>query len=139
MTIEIHHITDANKTLLSNVAEDVFDYAIKQKHLADYVSHSNHRLIVATSERIVVGQIRGTLHFQPDEPAQLYIDNLGVTPEFKRQGVASDLINALKGWGKAQGCTSFWVATELDNDEGNQFYKATGLKGEKMFFYEGDL
>lgn len=139
MDWSITNITSENSDLLSNVADEVFDYDISARHLALYLAQAGHKLFVAEEAGVVVGQIRGMIHFQPDEPAHLYIDNLGVAPTHKRQGIARALFTALTSWAKAKGCKSFWVATECDNDEGNGFYRGIKLKGEKMYFYEGDI
>ena len=139
MTSNIVEITPNNKTLLANIADDVFDYNIAAPQLDAYLAQSNHKLIVAIVGDQVVGQIRGMIHFQPDEPPHLYVDNLGVAPEQKRKGIAKALFEALTVWAKAEGCVSFWVATETDNHEGNSFYRAIGLKGQTMYLYEQDI
>jgi len=139
MAWSITHISTKNSALLTKVAIDVFDNEISPKHLKQYLAQSGHKLIVAEKNGLVVGQIRGMIHFQPDEPAHLYIDNLGVAPTHRRQGIARALFTALTSWAKAKGCRSFWVATECDNDEGIGFYRGIKLKGEKMYFYEGDI
>lgn len=137
MTFEIVPISKDNKQLLSNVADDVFDHAIASQHLDAYLKQPSHKLIVGVIEGQVVGQVRGMIHYQPDEPPHLYVDNLGVAPEHQRQGIAKALFEALFKWANAHDCETYWVATEFDNDEGNQFYKALGLEPETMYFYEG--
>lgn len=139
MDWSITKVTSENSDLLNNVADEVFDYDISARHVTLYLAQSGHKLFVAEEAGIVVGQIRGMIHFQPDEPAHLYIDNLGVAPTHKRQGIACALFTALTSWAKSKGCKSFWVATECDNDEGNGFYRGIRLEGEKMYFYEGDI
>ncbi|GLQ17135.1 GNAT family N-acetyltransferase [Maritalea porphyrae] len=137
MAWSIVEVTSENSDLLNNVAEDVFDYEISSEHLGRYLDQAGHKLFVAIAAGVVVGQIRGMIHYQPDEPPHLYIDNLGVAPTHKRQGIARALFVALTSWAKSKGCSSFWVATECDNDEGNGFYRGIKLSGEKMYFYEG--
>ncbi|MGJ8528596.1 GNAT family N-acetyltransferase [Maritalea sp.] len=136
MAWSIISISAENSGLLNNVASDVFDYPISAAYLKTYLAQPTHQLIVAVDEGQVIGHIRAVIHYQPDEAHHLYIDNLGVEPEFQRQGVASALFDGILAWGKSQGCKSYWVATECDNDEGNNFYRAIGLKSEQMYFYE---
>jgi aminoglycoside 6'-N-acetyltransferase I len=138
MQFEIVNITPQNLSLLDKVAVDVFDDDINPEFLASYLKQPHHQLFVAVANGEVVGQVRGTIHFQPDEPQHLYVDNLGVTPNAKRQGIASALFKALVDWGKTKGCKTYWVATECDNDEGNGFYQKLGLNPQKMYFYESD-
>lgn len=138
MQFEIINLTEQTKSLLSNVAADVFDHKIKPGFLSTYLAQPHHRLFVAVSNKQVVGQVRGMVHFQPDEQQHLYVDNLGVAPFAKRNGIATALFAALLEWGEKQGCKAYWVATECDNDEGNGFYQKLGLKPQKMYFYESD-
>jgi aminoglycoside 6'-N-acetyltransferase I len=63
-------------------------------------------------------------HAEPDRAPDLYIDNLGTTPAHQRRGIAAGLMDALIAWGKTQGCTYAWVATEIDNDGAKGFYAA---------------
>jgi ribosomal protein S18 acetylase RimI-like enzyme len=124
MPASIHHITATNTALLDKVDPDVFDHDIDQRYLAAYVADPRHALFVAVEKGAVVGHIRGNVHLQPDRAPDLYIDNLGTTPSQQRRGIAARLMDALIAWGKAQGCTYAWVATETDNEGAKGFYAA---------------
>lgn len=120
----IHHITAANVALLDNVEPDIFDHAVDRAHLAAYVADPRHAMFVAVQDGQVVGQIRGSVHLQPDRAPDLYIDNLGTAPALQRRGIASAMMKAMLAWGEAQGCTYAWVATETDNDQAKALYAA---------------
>lgn len=120
----IHHITPANTALLANVDPDIFDHAIDPAHLAVYVADPRHAMFVAMEDDLVVGQIRGSVHLQPDRASDLYIDNLGTAPALQRRGIAAAMMKAMLAWGEAQGCTYAWVATETDNEQAKGFYAA---------------
>ncbi len=124
MTYAIHLITRANTGLLARIADDVFDEAIQHDLLAAYVSDPRHAMMIAEEDGLVIGQIRGNIHMQPDRAPDLYIDNLGTAPSHQRRGIATDLMKAMLAWGEAQGCTYAWVATETDNAQANGFYAA---------------
>lgn len=124
MTITVHHITTANMDLLAHVAPDVFDHEIQPALLAAYAADKRHALFVAMEKNTVIGHIRGNVHLQPDRAPDLYIDNLGTDSAHHRRGIATSLMKALLAWGKAQGCTYAWVATETDNDGAKYFYTA---------------
>lgn len=113
--ITVTEITHRNTHLLANPALDVFDYAIDAAHLTRFLAQSNHFIAVGQSDGVVVAQVRAIAQYHPDAPPVLYIENLGVTPAFQRQGLASRLIDAALAWGRGQGCAEAWVATELDN------------------------
>lgn len=137
MGIDIHIINHANMNLLDAVAPDVFDAPIHPQYLDAFCAQDGHFMAVAELDHLVVGQIRAILHFSPDEPPVLYIDNLGVAPTQKRKGIATSLFDATLKWGQAHGAQSYWVATELDNDEANSFYRSQTLQGSQMIYYEG--
>lgn len=124
MPLAIHHITPANTALLANVDPDIFDHEIDPAHLAAYVADPRHALFVAVQDGAVVGQIRGSVHLQPDRASDLYIDNLGTAPALQRRGIAAAMMKAMLAWGEAQGCTYAWVATETDNEQAKGFYAA---------------
>lgn len=136
----LHRITAQTTALLARVAEDVFDDTIDPAHVAAYVAAGDHALYVAVRDGVVIGQARAVLHRQPDSGADIYIDNLGVAPDAKRQGVATALVDALVAWGKAATpCRSVWVATEPDNAEANGFYAAHGFTLASMAYYSKDF
>lgn len=140
MTFAIHHVTPATTALLAHVDPDVFDHEIDPARLAAFAAAPLHALFVAVEGGLVVGQIRGSVHLQPDRASDLYIDNLGTAPAQQRRGIASALMARMLDWGKEQGCTYAWVATETDNDGAKGFYAAQGFAhGEvAMFSLEAD-
>ena len=139
MSVEIHRVTPAKAGLLDRIAEDVFDREIDPALLAGYLASHGHLMVVATADGVVIGQARGMVHNQPDEPTHLYVDNLGVTPARQREGVAMRMMQALFAWAREHGCVAFWVATETDNGPARSLYNALGGEGEEMVFYEADL
>jgi aminoglycoside 6'-N-acetyltransferase I len=118
----------------------VFDHEIAPHWLEPYLRAMDHALFVAVADGMVIGQARGVLHRQPDSACDLYIDNLGVAPSHKRQGVATALVEALIDWARASApCRSVWLATEHDNDEGRGFYDAAGFKSQSVLYYAKDF
>jgi aminoglycoside 6'-N-acetyltransferase I len=139
MAAAIHQITAANTALLGHVDPDVFDQAIDAARLAAYVADAQHAMFVALESGLVVGQIRGSVHLQPDRAPDLYIDNLGTAPSHQRRGVASALMKAMLDWGKAQGCTHAWVATETDNEQAKGFYAAQRYTHDTIALFAREL
>ena len=138
MQIETVRVTLENAACLNHVAVDIFDGEISSALLKAYLSTSNHALFVAIAEGMVVGQVRGIVHLQPDLPTDLYIDNLAVAPELKRRGVGARLVKALVEWGRENGCETTWVATETHNEEARGFYEAFGFRGDTIAYYFTD-
>jgi len=137
--VVIHRMSPENISLLSRLAPDVFDESISDSALAKFVRVSDHALYVAVAEERVVGQVRGVIHYQPDLPNELYVDNLGVAPAHQRSGIATNLLRRLCTWGRKSGCKSMWVATEIDNEDGIGFYKSLGLEAATIAYFQADI
>ena len=140
MDVQILRVGPEQSGLLDRVAEDVFDERIDLGRLAAYLADSSHMMVVALANGEVVGQARGVVHRHPDEPTELYIDNLGVTPTRKREGIATRLLDDLVDWGRSLGCEQAWVGTEPDNEPARALYQGRGSDAETfvMYFYEFD-
>jgi aminoglycoside 6'-N-acetyltransferase I len=115
MDIEIIHVTSANASVLAHTDAEVFDAAINPAQLAAFLDSNLHLLVIARTPALVVGQLRAMIHLQPDGPSQLYIDNLGVAPDYRRKGIARALVREAFLWGQSHDCADAWVATETDN------------------------
>jgi len=138
MDTRIIRVGPAEAALLDRVAEDVFDEAIDRSRLAAYVAEPGHLMVVAVSADQVIGQARGMIHRHPDQPTELYIDNLGVTPARRREGVAMRMLDELVDWGRSLGCEEAWVGTEVDNEPARALYEGRGSAAETfvMYLYE---
>ena len=138
MEVQIIRAAPAQAGLLDRVAEDVFDERIDLGRLAAYLADPSHLMVLAISNGEVIGQARGVVHRHPDEPTELYIDNLGVTPTRKREGVATRLLDDLVAWGRSLGCEQAWVGAEVDNEAARALYQGRGSDAETfvMYFYE---
>ncbi|MEM1288997.1 MAG: GNAT family N-acetyltransferase [Pseudomonadota bacterium] len=120
-------------------AGQVFDDDPSSQHLEKLALMPGHALFVARNRGLVVGQLLAMTQFQADRPPQLYIDNLGVAPDFKRKGIARSLFDAAMAWGKDNGCDGVWLATDVGNAEARGFYNAFGFTREPADVYMGKL
>lgn len=127
MSVTIIRVTADTAGMLRRVAEDVFDDEIDAARLSAFCAAEDALLLVAVANGQVVGQARAFVHRQPDSADQLYIDNLGVTPSHRRQGIATRLMRALAGEGAKRGCEDVWLATERGNAEARSFYRSLDL------------
>lgn len=126
MDVEIIHVRAGDAALLERVAEDVFDAPIDPARLPAYLASEGHILLVAIVDGEVVGQAAAVIHRHPDQPTELYIDNLGVTPKLQRRGIARRLLHRLLELGRAAGCEEAWVGTEHDNVPARRLYETLG-------------
>jgi aminoglycoside 6'-N-acetyltransferase I len=138
MTTDIVRLTPANTALLRHVAEDVFDDEIVPERVAAFLAESGHLMLLAVDDGLVVGQIAAIVHRHPDQPTELYLDNLGVTPSHRRQGIARRLMDQMLDLGRDLGCEEAWVGTEVDNEPARGLYARFGDAG-TFALYEFDL
>lgn len=137
--VSIRRLTPELASSFPSVADEVFDAEPTREHLEKLALMPGHALFVGIGGEAVVGQLLAMIQFQADRPPQLYIDNLGVAPPFKRQGVARGLFDAAMAWGRDSGCESVWLATDVGNSEARGFYASLGFTREPADVYSGSL
>lgn len=137
---EIHRIAPGDTWWIDRIAEDVFDETVDPTRLSAYLKERSHLMVLSVSGGVVVGQARGMVHRHPDLPTELYIDNLGVTADRRREGIATRLLDELVAWGRELGCEEAWVGTEVDNEAARALYEQRGSEAETfvLYFYEFD-
>ena len=124
MTVEIRRLFPGDDALVMRVAEDVFDEPVRADRLAAYLATPSHFMIVAMVENVVVGQCAAVIHRHPDKVSELYIDEVGVSPAFQRQGIARKMLDAMFTLGREHGCGEAWVGTEPDNSAARALYES---------------
>jgi len=67
---------------------------------------------------------KGVAH--PDKPWPLFVNEVGVAPSHRRQGLGRALLRCLLERGREVGCREAWVATEVENAPARALYLATG-------------
>ena len=124
----------SDAAVLDNVAPDVFDHAIDPRWRAEFFADPRHHLAVALAGDEVVGMASGVHYVHPDKPPELWINEVGVAPRHRRQGIGKRLIAALLAHGRALGCTEAWLGTEVDNLAARRLYAAAGGHEEPMIY-----
>lgn len=135
----IERILPGTVERLDHVAEDVFDGPVLPDRVAALLATHTHILLVASEGPLVVGQCLGMITHGVDTAPGLYIDNLGVSPRFRRQGIGRALIGAMWHEGRAAGCGWTWLAADPDSDSALPFYRALGLTFRTTQFAEMDF
>ncbi|CAN5240110.1 GNAT family N-acetyltransferase [soil metagenome] len=130
---EIVRLTPDNTGLLDRVATDVFDDPVDPVRLTSYVAAPGHFMLLAVADAIVVGQCAAVIHRHPDKVTELYIDEVGVAPEFRRQGIAGRMLEAMLAIGRAEGAGEAWVGTEPDNVAARGLYDSFAPKEAEPF------
>ena len=121
-TVAFCALTVGNVALLDST--DVFDNDIKPEQLAAFLADPGHHMELAVMGGQAIGMASATVLFHPDKSPTLFINEVGVSEDHRRRGVASELVKRLIRWGEEQGCTSTWLATEDDNHPARALYHA---------------
>lgn len=138
-SIAYRHVAAGDEALFGRVADGVFDEPIDPARLAAYLAAPGHVMVVALDGDTIVGQAAAVLHFHPDKVTELYLDEVGVSPDWQRRGIARRMVQELFRIGRERGCGEAWVGTEPDNTAARELYK--GFDGDESTFvlYEFEL
>lgn len=133
MTVEIRLLGPDDRAVLDRVAPDVFDHPVAPRWAAEFLGDPRHHLAVALDEGVVVGFASGVHYIHPDKPPELWINEVGVAPTHRRQGIAARLLAALLDHGARLGCVQAWVLTSPANTAARQLYaRAGGREAEEL-------
>ena len=132
VTIRVLDSSDA--AVLNDVAPDVFDHAVDPRWCVAFFADPRHHLAVALIGAQVVGMASAVHYVHPDKPPELWINEVGVSSLYRRQGIGKRLMAALLAHGRTLGCTEAWLGTESDNVAARRLYVAAGGIEEPMVY-----
>lgn len=121
--------------LLQGVEDDIFDHEVDIDSARRFLSDPRNILIVALVGDRVVAQLTAVVHQHIDAVPDLFLDNLGVTAEWQRRGIARRMIALAFEAGAEQGAKTAWVGTEETNEAANALYTATGATGGRFMMF----
>ena len=85
-------------------------------HAAAFLAAPGHHLLLAYAGDRAVGFLTGIELIHLERAPELLVYDLGVEESYRRRGIASALLAALRALAAERGCsTGTWVATEDDN------------------------
>jgi aminoglycoside 6'-N-acetyltransferase I len=136
MDAEIVKVGPGDIARFAHVAAEVFDHEVDPAVLAAYLAEPGHHLFIALCDGQVVGQLSAVVHRHPDRrPTELYVDEVGVSPAWRRRHIASRLIEAAFALGRELGCAEAWLATEPDNLPARALYAPRAQAVEDVVMY----
>ena len=104
----------------------LFDHSIKSDATTRFLASDTHHIFVAYVDNEAVGFTTGVEMTHPDKGTEMLLYELEVADAFRRRGIGSALVFALKEFAQQQGCYGMWVLTEDDNVAGLKTYEKTG-------------
>lgn len=124
---DIRLLTSADRGVLDNVAEGVFDDPINDVFAGEFLDDVRHHICVAIEDGCVVGFASAVHYVHPDKPnPELWINEVGVAPAFHRRGLAKAILGKLLSHAKSLGCVEAWVLTDEDNAAARATYASVG-------------
>ncbi len=139
--MDIVQLCSENAQLLSAVAAEVFDEAILPLQLEAFLSCPRHFMVLAIDRGMVVGMASAVEYLHPDKPPQLWINEVGVTPSRRNEGIGRLLVQSLIDIGKSRGCAYAWLGTARSNVPAQRCF-ATVPNGDcpsEFLLYEWDI
>ena len=84
--IDVRPLTSADLPVLEQVDPDVFDNPVRLDLAARYLNNPGNLLAVAIHDGTVVGMASAIAYVHPDKPLALFINEVGVSARWRRQG-----------------------------------------------------
>ena len=91
--ITFHTLTATNADVLRGA--DVFDNPVDAIQLARFVAEDSHLMVFAMAGQRVIGFASGAILYHPDKAPAFFVNEVDVTPDHQRQGIATALCQRL--------------------------------------------
>jgi ribosomal protein S18 acetylase RimI-like enzyme len=126
MAIDIKILRGGDEPILGRVAAGAFDHAIDAALTREFLADPRHHIAVAIDDGLVVGFASGVHYLHPDKPPELWINEVGIAPTHRRQGLGRAVLQALLEVGRTLKCSCAWTLTYRDNPAAMALYAASG-------------
>jgi aminoglycoside 6'-N-acetyltransferase I len=122
--IDITLLGPGDGRTLQDVLPGVFDLPLRRDLVKEFLDDPRHHLAVAVEGGRVVGFASAVHYVHPDKEPELWINEVGVAPAFRRKGIGRKLLGALLRVGAELGCREAGVLTERDNVSAIQLFRS---------------
>lgn len=118
-------------------AGDLFDAPPISAQTTAVLASERDFLWFAMSGNRPVGFASATSILHPDQPPNLFFNELGVHEDFRRRGVATRLVEAVLAHARRSDIWPVWVLAEGDDAQAIAFYRSlSGLSQAGSVFFE---
>jgi ribosomal protein S18 acetylase RimI-like enzyme len=107
-------------------AEDLFDGPMQPGEVERFLNDPNHHVLIAYVDAEPAGFVSGVEMTHPDKGTEMFLYELSVGEIYRRQGVGSALVDALKELAREKGCYGMWVLCDDDNIAAVKTYRKVG-------------
>ncbi len=141
MKSELQQLNESNIRSLDQIAPEVFDNPIDPVNLLTFIKDARHVMFIALDNGTDVGMASAVEYFHPDKPPQLWINEVGVTPSHRQQGIGRALVKSLIEVAKQRNCVYAWLGADMDNTSAQLCFSSVEQCEEPLPFllYEWDL
>jgi ribosomal protein S18 acetylase RimI-like enzyme len=129
--MRIEPVTDAAAVLAGALLYDSPPTIEATRRFLDDPLH--HLLYAYDDAGVPVGMVSGVETTHPDKGTEMFLYELSVAPDARRQGVAVALVRALADLARSLGCYGMWVGTEPENVAALATYRRAGGGDEALF------
>lgn len=135
--IAVRVLGPGDASVLFAVAPGVFDEPVRPDTAEEFLRDPRHAMVVAELAGVVVGFVSAVEYIHPDKPPQLWINEVGVAPEFRRRGIATRLLHEMvRHATDDRRVRDIWLATETDNAPARALYRSLGWRETPIVAYE---
>ena len=124
MNIEISHYKDSDFPQFKQLLKDIgiyYEPLDRRDILKNKIEHDPESILIAKAK----GKLIGTVFILYD-PWSSFIYHLGVHPEYRRKGLANQLMDEAERKLKARGINRPTLFVEEDNEQVVEFYQKRG-------------
>jgi ribosomal protein S18 acetylase RimI-like enzyme len=107
-------------------AADLFDAPPTPGWTRRFLAGHGHHLLMSFADGVGTGFVTGVELIHPDKGAEMFLYELGVHDDYRRQGIGRTLVTALADLARERGCYGMWVLTDDDNEAALGAYRAGG-------------
>ena len=110
------------------------DHAVEEmrSELAEVIAKPDSAFFLAYVEDVPIGFAQCQLRYDYVEGTDAspvgYLEGIYVAEEYRKHGIARELLVACEGWAKEKGCTEFASDCELENTQSLQFHLNVGFE-----------
>jgi ribosomal protein S18 acetylase RimI-like enzyme len=123
--MDIRHLRPGDDAAVLAAAE-LFDAPPHPEWTRRFLTDPGHHLLLAVAGGVGVGFVTGVELTHPDKGTEMFLYELGVHDDHRRQGIGRALVTALAELAQERGCSGMWVLTDADNEAALGTYQAGG-------------
>lgn len=121
-------------------AARLFDHIPWPAYAQRFLRAAGHHLLIAYEDGEPAGFVSGVEVSHPDKGTEMLIYELGVDEAFRRRGIATALLEALRERARERGCYGMWVLHDEDNEAARATYaKLPGATSERPVLLTWDF